>query len=156
MTARLVYEDTDRLLAWAEKRTPTGFPFRDDATAIGLERAGALVAVVIFDTFTPWECQLHICAEGRHWTAPELWRAAAAYAFIQCSYQRVTAQISVKHRRALALARAMGFVREGFLRHAGIEGEGMVALAMYRGSCRWLPRTFLPLRPTRILRVETV
>lgn len=156
MSERIVYDNAAAMIAWAEAITPTGFPYRPDARPIGLERGGRLEAVLVFDTFSPWDCQVHICAEGRHWVSRQLWQAGAAFAFLQCGYRRVSAQISVTNLRALSLARAVGFRREGLLQHAGVEGEGMVAMAMLRQSCRWLPRTFLHVPATRISQPEPI
>lgn len=145
----IIMDPQPELLAWAEARTPTGYPFRTDARAIGLVTNADLVAVLVFDTFSPWDCQTHICAEGRRWFAPDLWRAGAAFAFLQCGYGRISAQISVANRRALALARAAGFEREGVLAGAGMNQEGMVMFGMLASRCRWLPRTIGMPRATR-------
>lgn len=133
------------LIAWAEARTPTGAPFRSDARAVGLLDDDEIVAALIFDTFSPWDCHIHICAEGRRWISPDLWRAGAAFAFLQCRYRRVTALISTQNRRARALVRAGGFRPEGLLTGAGMNGEGMVVFGLLARDCRWLPKTIGPL-----------
>lgn len=143
----VVYDDPDAMIAWAQERTPTGAPYREDARAIGLasDSDHSFVAVVVFDTFTPWDCQVHVVA-SRRWIDPIFMRHACAFAFLTCGYERVGAIISQDNRPALSLARWMGFRREGYQRMAGIHNEGMVALGLLRAQCRWLPKTMAPPR----------
>lgn len=141
------YDDEREMIAWAQSVTSTRF--RDDAHAIGVTDDGLLLAVTVFDTFTPWDCQVHIVAtEGGDWIDPTYMRHCCAYPFITCKLDRVSAQIRASNRPALTMARWMGFRREGLQRCAGPDRAGLVTLGMLRSECRWLPHPLAMSRQT--------
>lgn len=144
MSGRLVYGDDERLVRWAEQRIPH-HRFRDDAVAIGHERADELVAVAVFDTFSPNSCMVGLAADtgGRpaawRWSSREFAMAAMAYPFLQCGFNHITCIISALNERSLRYTRHFGWVQEGVLREAGPLGEDMMIFGMLRRECRWLP-----------------
>lgn len=138
MTAKLVYGDEERLLPWASERI--GVRFRADAYAIGLERDGELVAVVVFDTFSDTDACMHIASDGtRAWMNKSLLVAAFAYPFVQLGLRRVTGMVPAKNTEALAFDEHIGFVREGYHPHA-LPDDDLVSLGMLRETCRFIPR----------------
>lgn len=138
MTERYVYGDDERLLPWAEERIPFG-SFRDDAHAIGYEKDGRLVAVVVFDTFSTTGCFVHLASEGRKWMSRDFAAVAMAYPFIQCGFPRVTCIVSTNNAMSVRFTRLCGWVQEGVMRGAGNEGEDILIFGMLRRECRWLP-----------------
>lgn len=140
MALRVAYEDPEQLLAWATQTT--GMTYRSDAQVIGLRDDEATRAAVIFDTFSPWDVQVHVVATdtaGPTWITDEFIRHCAAYPFITCKYDRVTATISIRNRPALVLAGYMGFKREGIARRSGPDRCDFVLLGLLREECRFLP-----------------
>lgn len=137
--AKLIYGQEERLLPWAQERT--GVTFRRDAFSIGLEKAGELVAVVVFDTFSQVECCMHIASDGtRGWMNKSLLVAAFAYPFVQLGFERVTGLVPADNEQALAFDEHLGFVREGYHAKAAPNGGDLVSLGLLRESCRFIPK----------------
>jgi RimJ/RimL family protein N-acetyltransferase len=135
---QLIYENEDRLIAWAKDRI--GVPaFRPDARAIGQERDGVLNAVVVFDGFSTVDCNIHIASDGsRHWLTREFLTAAFSYPFIQCGLRRVTGLVPARNVDALKFDEHLGFRREGYHPRAAHDGD-LVSLGMLREWCRFIP-----------------
>lgn len=138
MASRLIYGEEDRLLPWAQERI--GVIFREDAKAIGLERDGEVVAVVVFDTFSPADACMHIASDGtKRWMSKELLLAAFAYPFVQLGLRRLTGLVPAKNKEALAFDEHIGFVREGYHPHA-CPDDDLVSLGLLRENCRFIDR----------------
>ncbi|RAV68078.1 hypothetical protein, partial [Aerococcus mictus] len=84
MSFKVVYDCQAAMIRWAEARL-AGAQFRNDAVAIGNEKAGKYRAVVVFDTFTTTSCLVHLVSDGsKKWMTREFITAGFAYPFIQC------------------------------------------------------------------------
>lgn len=139
MTTNLIYGQEDTLLTWAQDKI--GVTFRPDATTIGLEKDGALVAVVVYDGFSETDCNMHIASDGtRAWMNKALLLSAFAYPFVQLGLLRVTGLVPAHNAAALAFDEHLGFVREGFHPKAGPGGSDLISLGMLRDSCRFIPK----------------
>lgn len=138
MSSVLIYGQEDRLLPWAAARTGGG-TFREDAYALGLERDGVLVAVVVYDGFSVADCNMHVASDGsRHWLNRTFLAAAFAHPFLQWGLRRVTGLVPAKNAAALAFDEHLGFAREGYHRHA-LPDDDLVTLGLLREDCRYLP-----------------
>jgi len=135
----IVYEPRIALIAWAEARIP-GSSFTDRAHAIGLDRAGKLIAVAVFDLFTDYDCELSFAAAERRWFDPEFANATFSYPFLQLGLERLSTQNPLWNRPARILARAMGFRIEGLKRRLD-PNEHRVLLGMMRSERRYLKGT---------------
>lgn len=137
MSATLIYGQEERLLPWAEERIGTG-PFRRDAFAIGLEKEGELVAVVVFDNFSACDANMHIASDGsRRWMSKELLLAAFAYPFHQLKLNRVTGLVPAKKAEVVAFDQHLGFVIEGLCRKA-LPDDDIIILGLLRSQCRFI------------------
>lgn len=137
MTSQLIYGQEDRLLPWAEERIGAGH-FRRDAYCIGLEKDGELVAVVVFDSFSSVDCNMHIASDGtRAWMNKALLLSAFAYPFTQLGLRRVTGVVPAKNEQAIAFDQHLGFEREGYCHHA-LPDDDIVILGMLRENCRFI------------------
>lgn len=135
----LVYDDTERLLAWAAGKIGIR-AFRDDAQAIGLERNGDLVAVTVFDTFSSRDCYMHVASDGsKHWLTREFLVACFAYPFIQCNLPRVSSPIAESNQAALRFNMKLGFVQEGYHPQAAHDGGAILSMGLLKKSCIFLP-----------------
>lgn len=115
-------------------------PFRRDAYTIGLEREGALVAVVVFDSFGETDCSMHIASDGsKAWMNKALLVGAFAYPFKQLGLLRVTGLVPADNQAALEFDENLGFVREGYHPKAGPGGKDLVSLGLLRANCRLIP-----------------
>lgn len=134
-----VYGNDDICVAWAEARHPVRF--RSDAVAIGRTNdAGELVAVVIFDTFSPTNCNVSVVSDGsRRWFDRRYATVCMAFPFNQCKFPRITAFVSTLNVESLAFSPRFGWVQEGVMRRAGAKGEDLIIYGMLREECLWLP-----------------
>jgi len=139
MTAKLIYGQEGRLLPWAAERIGVR-GFRRDACTIGLERDGELCAVVVFDTFSDCDCNIHIASDGtKRWMNRDLLAATFAFPFVQLGFRRITGLVAEDNAAALAFDENLGFVREGYHPHGAGEGVAMITLGLLREHCRFLP-----------------
>lgn len=139
----IIYGEDRKLIEWAET-TMGDITFRDDAYAIGVERSGEIAGVVVFDTFGPSDCLIHVVSNGKkRWFSRELAVCTMAYPFMQLKFKRITAMISVENTASLRFLEGFGgFVQEGVMRQAGTKGEDLAIFGMLRSDCRWLPLVF--------------
>lgn len=136
--AKLIFGNEELLLPWAQERV--GVTFRRDAYTIGLEKNGELVAVVVFDSFSEFDCNMHIASDGSSaWMSKSLLISAFSYPFVQLKLNRVTGLVPETNTVALAFDEHLGFVREGLHPMACADGA-LVSLGMTRSSCRFIPK----------------
>lgn len=137
--ANLIYGNEERLLPWAQQQI--GVSFRRDAYTLGLEKDGALVAVVVFDSFGAFDCNMHIASDGTSaWMNKSLLLGAFAYPFLQLKLLRVTGLVPAGNRDALRFDEHLGFVREGFHPKAGPDGCDLISLGLLAENCRFIPK----------------
>ena len=136
MAMRLIYGEEHRLLPWAQERV--GVQFRRDAYTIGLEKNGELAAVVVFDSFSEVDANIHIASDGSaRWMNKALLLATFNYAFVQLGLRRLTGLVPADNEQALKFDEHLGFVREGYHPHASKTGD-IVSLGLLRSACRFI------------------
>lgn len=142
MSTTLIYGDESRLLPWAKERIGVS-SFRKDAHAIGLERDGELVAVVVFDCFGEFDANMHVASDGtRRWLSRGFLTAAFAYPFIQLGLARVTGLVPESNSAALEFDLHIGFDFEGRHPKALPNGEALISLGLLKENCRWIPEEY--------------
>lgn len=138
MSATILFNERERCGAWAKARIPHVSSWGEWYQALGLERAGELVAAVIFNLYSSEDIAMHVAAvPGRRWMTREFLRAAFRYPFVQLRVRRVTGYVPAKNTVAIAFDEHLGFEREGLLRHA-LPDDDVVILGMLRERCRYL------------------
>lgn len=139
MSSALVYGQDARLLPWACKRIGIN-SFRSDAHAIGLERRGLVVAVVVYDNFSSHDCNMHVASDGSsRWLTRSFLMAAFAHPFLQWGLRRVSSPISESNTEALRFNEHLGFKREGYHPNAASDGA-VISLGLLKEDCAYLPR----------------
>ena len=134
----VIYDRRDELLAFAAPILDCAF--FEDAQAIGVEQEGRIVAAVVYEGFTDWDCRIHVASDGsRRWLSRGFLVRVFAYPFLQCGLRRVTALVEEGNRAALKLDLGIGFQVEGRLKDATPEGD-MIVLGMTRARCPWIPK----------------
>jgi RimJ/RimL family protein N-acetyltransferase len=125
-------------LEWAAKVIGVS-GFRDDARTISvLGDDGRIRAVVVYDTWSECDVNMHVASDGSaRWMTRDALVLFFAYPFIQCGMRRVTALVPAKNAHALRFDRKLGFEDEGYFKHA-LPGGDLVALGMLRESCRFI------------------
>lgn len=134
----LILDQKERCGNWARCRAPHVASWGDWYQAIGWERRGALIAVVIFNSYSGVDISMHVRAiPGKRWLTREALRAAFRYPFIQLGCRRVTAEVPSRNTAALSFDKALGFQYEGTKRDGTVDDD-IVILGMRRSECRWL------------------
>lgn len=139
---KVIYDQDAILIPWAAERIGVR-SFKSDARAIGQERDGEIVAVVVFDGFSDVDCNMHIASDGsRRWLTRELLIRAFWYPFIQLGYQRVTGLVPAGNADALRFDEHLGFEREGLHKKAAPDGGDIISLGLLRENCRFIPKKY--------------
>lgn len=109
----------------------------DPHKSIAAFEGDRMLGAVVYDGFTPYDCNLHIALDDRRCVTPRTLRAVFAYPFEQLKLPRVTAQVGAGNVRSLNLVRKLGFVQEGVKRR-GLGDEDELIFGLLRTECRWL------------------
>lgn len=133
---RLVYADDARVGPWVCSRTGGLYSPVDSAT-IGLERAGQLVAGVLFDHFNGRSIAMHVAGEGQRWCTRELRRAVFGYAFRFLGVAKVIGLVDASNERARRLDEHLGFRLEARIADAAPGGD-LLIYSMTAAECRHL------------------
>lgn len=106
--------------------------------AIGEERDGKLCRAVVYTNASPTNVVTSIVLE-----APLTRRflyAVFYYPFVQLGVRRITALVEAWNRRSIDLVEHLGFVAEGRMREAALEGGDVIVYGLMRSDCRFLVR----------------
>lgn len=135
----LIYNEREELLSWACVRI--GIPsFRGDAHAIGLRRDGKIIAVCVFDSFSSFDCAMHIASDGSgHWLTRGFLAACFSYVFVQCKYRRVYSPIAESNKQALRFNLKLGFKVEGVHPYGAKDGA-LITTGLLRENCAFIPK----------------
>lgn len=137
----LRYDDQDELVDWAGRHLGlTKIAFTRHARAIGVVRDDALVAVAVFDRFSPTNAELSFVSDGsKRWMQRRGLEMVLAYPFRQLGLKRLTAVIGSGNRPAIRAAMFLGFnpEPEGILRGA-MQGQDVLIFGMFAHQCPWL------------------
>lgn len=138
-TIEVVGEQRPIFVDWAQ-RALGGIRLARDAKTIAAVRGGEILAVVCYDTFTEFDCHMHIASNGsRRWISRALLREAFSYPFIQCGLRRVTGLVAASNRDAMRFDLHLGFRIEGLCREGAPDGD-LFILGMLRSECRFIPQ----------------
>lgn len=127
------------LIQWARERI--GYPFREDAKAIGfVEEDGTIRCVVVYDCFSLCDVCMHIASDGsRKWLRKMTFLEAFDYPFMQLGMRRVTGLVPAKNKAALNFDLRIGFEIEGKCRKA-LPDDDVYILGMLRENCPYIPQ----------------
>jgi RimJ/RimL family protein N-acetyltransferase len=136
MMKQVIYGQDERVAKWVGDQIDEVYP--TNATAIGLEENGELIAGVVFDLYTGPSISMHVAATGKRWMTKDfLWRCFA-YPFLQLQCNRITGLVRADNLAAQKFDEHLGFKREGLLRKAAKDGTDYIVYGMLREECRWL------------------
>ena len=137
----IVYDQKDRLLAWARPHIETG-DLPVETYAIGHARGDEILAVVLYTWFTDHNCAMHVASNGRaDWMSRGFLAAAFAYPFIQLGLRRVTAYVASRNERALTIDGRLGFRVEGVMKQAAGDDD-LIVMGLLREHCLWIPEEY--------------
>lgn len=128
--------DPRELIAqWVIDTSGVGGHFLPDFKAIGVFDQERLMGAVIYDGFTPRDCNLHICVNDRRCVTRRVIRAVLGYPFTQLNLDRVSAQVWSDNQPSLELVQRLGFVLEGAKR---LPDKLQLQFGLQRHECSWL------------------
>jgi RimJ/RimL family protein N-acetyltransferase len=122
---------------WICERTG-GKWFDGLGTTIGLQRAGEIVAGVLYDEWNGASIRMHVASDGsRRWLNREFLRFAFWYPFEQLKVNRVHGVVAESNDAARKFDEHLGFVLEHRAPDAHPDGA-LLFYRMYRHECRWI------------------
>ena len=132
---KVVTDNQEYLKAWIERILFQKFD--ENATFIGQEKDGNLVAVVAFCGFLPNACHMHIGSVGEHWMSKDLLWACFDYPFIKLEKKVILATLDASNEEAVRLNRHLGFQDKCVIEDAHENGD-LLIMTMKREDCKWL------------------
>lgn len=129
--------DRDRLGDWASLRISHFDPSQQPYTAIGLKRAGEIIAATIYNYYSGSNVAMSFAAiPGRRWLTRAYLHAIFRYPFVQLGVRRVTGFVAAKNSDSLRFAHHLGAKLEGVMKHA-LPDDDLVILGILREDCRY-------------------
>lgn len=129
--------DADALWAFLAGRLPD-LARAQGMVAIGLERGGRVVAVVVYEGVNAFHCWMHMAVEPGAFVGRDFIRAAFLYAFGVCKVRQVRGYVEASNREACEIDERLGFRRDVILQGAAKDGGDVIVYAMRREECRYL------------------
>lgn len=138
MRDKFIYGQDAEMAGWAAAQICAGGCFPGNVRAIGVERAGKLIAVTLWHGFEVRNCTMSIATNHRRWATREYLFRSFAYPFLQLDLPRVTCKLDASNDDSRCLAEHLGFKSEGRLRRAAPQGRDELVFGMLRDECRWI------------------
>lgn len=107
------------------------------AKSISAWKDGRLLGAVVYDGFTPYDCNIHLAVDDRRCVTRQVLRAVFEYPFVQLKLDRVTALIAAENEASVDFCERINFSFEGFKRCA-LAGEDELIYGMLKTECRWI------------------
>ena len=101
---------------------------------MGYETERGLVGAVVFDSFTPFECALHVALAGP--IPRPVVREVFRYPFVTVGLKRLSCSVAESNLMSLRLIEKWGFRREGCKR-LGLGDENELMYGLLREECRF-------------------
>lgn len=126
--ARLIYGEDERVAQWAAQHSSTGRMWDGQYIAIGLERAGELVAAWGFTEYLPGgSIRGHVCAvPGKQWLTRPFLRILFLYPFQQLKVHRLNAMIPAKNHAVKNFVEQLGFTFESRMERALAQDDVLI------------------------------
>jgi RimJ/RimL family protein N-acetyltransferase len=124
------------LALWFSRATGSE-PTTDATVYIGLERDGAICAVVAFDGYKKRSICMHVAATGKKWMTKEYLRYCFHYPFEVAGVDKIIGLVDSTNADAMRFDLHLGFEVEAVIKGAGEFGDINI-LTMTRAQCRFL------------------
>lgn len=122
---------------WVRGHIPKVQGWVDGFRTLRAELNGQILGAVVYDSFTPYDCNMHIALLDRRCISKRTLKAAFAYPFKQMGLRRVTALIAESNTSSIRFATKIGFRLEGRKRW-GLGDEDELIYGLTREACRFL------------------
>lgn len=130
---QLITQDPQRVCEWVAGKNE-GIWNRSDASAIGLEKDGQLVAGTIYCDFLGQSVCMHTAIEHMN---RDFLGYCFYYPFEELQVKKVLGLVDSFNSRAIQLDLHLGFVLESTIKDASTDGD-LLIFSMTRDQCRWL------------------
>ena len=132
---------TSHDIAWAASQVGIEC-FRSDAVGLTIHDADSVKAVVVYDNFSAYDCNMHVASDGsRRWLTRDILVALFMMPFKDWNLRRVTGLVRPDNEAALRFDLKLGFKIEGRARDATADGDLML-LGMTRRECHLIPMEY--------------
>ncbi len=131
----IVWHEPERVGRWVCARVGGSFNAKE-ATAIGLEKDGDLVAGVMYDRYTGQSICMHVAGEG-NWMTRSYLKACFGYPFNQLKVKKIIGLVDSENHQARRFDEHLGFRLEAVITDAGKTGD-LFIYSMTPEQCRWL------------------
>lgn len=134
----IIFEQRAELLEFANRILEVKFNPAQCVWISRLNEDGTPLVVVVFDRFSPYNCEMSIASDGtRRWYSREFVGICFRYAFNQMKLNRVTVVVEEDNEKSLKMCRQLGYVEEGRLVQWYGDVDG-IAFRMLKKECKWL------------------
>ena len=134
---RVVYDKPEEVKAFFARQLGLKSTF-PEASAIGLEQDGEIIASVVYDNYNKASICMHVAAvPGARWMTKEYLYAAFAYPFLQLKVEKIIGLVGSQNLVAQRFDEHLGFTVEAKVTNAHPEGD-LLIYSMAKGDCRWL------------------
>lgn len=126
----------EQVVLWAAQQLEIP-GWNSDATSIGVFIDDCLAGAVVYEGFTPYECNMHLAVDDQRCITRAVIRQVFEYPFVQLDYHRVSGLVRADNEACIKFCERIGFTHEGRKREA-VAGHDEVIMGMLRDECRWL------------------
>lgn len=134
---RLVGNDHERIGEWVRARVPKVERWLEGFRTIAAIEDDCVLGAVVYDGFTPFDCNMHIAIDDRRCVTRAVLRSVFGYPFEQLGLARVTGLVPASNQAALDFDLRLGFRHEG-CKVKGCGDEDEIILGMTKSECRWI------------------
>jgi len=122
-----------RVVEWVARKLGADFGLR--AQGIGLERAGQIVAGVVYENWNGVSCVVHIAIDAP--LSKDYLRAICHYPFVHGGLRRLIAPVSQGNRKSITFVEKFGFRKEAQILDASPDGS-ILLYTLDRDQCRFI------------------
>ena len=138
MSAHSLDFDLSQVLPFVQSLVP-GLKRSEDMRAIGLRKAGELVAGVLYEGFNGRNMWIHVAAKpGAKWLVRDYLKACFQYPFVVCGVDRLTGYVNESNLAARRFDEHLGFREEARLKGAAPDGGDVILYVMWKKECRYV------------------
>lgn len=131
-----MFDEPERVAAWAKERLPNFIGWSGYYQAIGRERNGELDAAVVYTNAAGNNIVASIVLERP--LTKQFLRAVLHYPFWQLRMHRITVLVEEWNERSFGLCEHLGFMVEGRMRGAASDGGDIIVMGLLKSECKWL------------------
>ena len=133
----VLYGADRQVACWLARRVASYSP-TPTVRALGILKAGKLVAGVAYEHFNGAHVEAVIAGDGGRWASRAVLRRIFGYPFGQLGVQAITVSVPMSNLASLNLATKLGFQPEALVTFAAHDGGTLVILKAFKDTCEWV------------------